>query len=79
VGKVNVYPMEEVSAVARARRIQLSDSVVSDRMSYVDTRTIPVVEFAWPSLGNVTLQRRGGICGQFGGATRTGGKGPDPC
>ncbi len=29
--------MEEVSAVARARRIQLSDSVVSDRMSYVDT------------------------------------------
>ena len=29
--------MEEVSAVARASRIQLSDSVVSDRMSYVDT------------------------------------------
>jgi len=29
--------MEEVSAVARAIRIQLSDSVVSDRMSYVDT------------------------------------------
>ncbi len=29
--------MEEVSAVARASRVQLSDSVVSDRMSYVDT------------------------------------------
>jgi 2-dehydropantoate 2-reductase len=29
--------MEEVSAVARASRIQLSDSVVSDRMSYVDS------------------------------------------
>jgi 2-dehydropantoate 2-reductase len=29
--------MEEVSVVARASRIQLSDSVVSDRMSYVDT------------------------------------------
>ena len=29
--------MEEVSAVACASRIQLSDSVVSDRMSYVDT------------------------------------------
>jgi 2-dehydropantoate 2-reductase len=29
--------MEEVSALARASRIQLNDSVVSDRMSYVDT------------------------------------------
>ncbi len=29
--------MEEVFAVARASSIQLSDSVVSDRMSYVDT------------------------------------------
>jgi 2-dehydropantoate 2-reductase len=29
--------MEEVSAVACASRIQLNDSVVSDRMSYVDT------------------------------------------
>jgi 2-dehydropantoate 2-reductase len=29
--------MEEVSAVARASRMQLSDSVVSERMSYVDT------------------------------------------
>ena len=29
--------MEEVASVARARRIQLNDTVVSDRMSYVDT------------------------------------------
>jgi 2-dehydropantoate 2-reductase len=29
--------MEEVSAVARARRIQLSDTVVADTMSFIDT------------------------------------------
>jgi len=29
--------MEEVSAVARARRIQLNDTVVTDTMKYVDT------------------------------------------
>ena len=29
--------MEEVSAVASARRIQLNDTVVSDSMSYLDT------------------------------------------
>jgi 2-dehydropantoate 2-reductase len=40
--------MEEVSAVARAGRIQLRDSVVSDRMSYVD---------ALPANSTTSLQR----------------------
>ena len=70
--------MEEVAAVARARGIQLDDTVVTDTMRYVDSRAANATTSLQRDIAGGKA-KRDRLLERCGGAARTDGKSLDPC
>jgi Ketopantoate reductase PanE/ApbA C terminal len=70
--------MKEVSAVARARRIQLNDTVVADSMRYIDSLAANATTSLQRDIADGEA-KRDRLLERFGGAARTGGRGLDTC